>query len=259
MLETLIPAEEMNLINVNLPRAPRGLIWTRVAVQNYDGVIVPTKDPIGRELYWFTVRPLEGADEGTDRWAIEQRWISMTPLCLDLYGSSPARHLPRAAAARRRTGRALVAAEVVARSGQEGRAGRSVRGDRAGAVQGRPDCTLGACMALTATIYNFDIDLADSDRGVYETIALRVAQHPSESDEYLIGRVLAYLLEYTEGIEFSRGVSDPDEPMICDSRPDRHGSRAGSTSARRTARACTRRRRRRSAWWCIATRIPASG
>ena len=69
-------------------------------------------------------------------------------------------------------------------------------------------------MALTATIYNFEIDLDDSDRGVYETIALRVAQHPSESDEYLIGRVLAYLLEYTEGIEFSRGVSDPDEPMI---------------------------------------------
>ena len=69
-------------------------------------------------------------------------------------------------------------------------------------------------MALTATIYNFEIDLADSDRGVYETITLRVAQHPSESDEYLIGRVLAYLLEYTEGIEFSRGVSDPDEPMI---------------------------------------------
>lgn len=69
-------------------------------------------------------------------------------------------------------------------------------------------------MALTATIYNFDIDLADADRGVYETLALRVAQHPSESDEYLIGRVLAYLLEYREGIEFSRGVSDPDEPMI---------------------------------------------
>ena len=69
-------------------------------------------------------------------------------------------------------------------------------------------------MALTATIYNFDIDLADSDRNVYETIALRVAQHPSESDEYLIGRVLAYLLEYAEGIDFSRGVSEPEEPMI---------------------------------------------
>jgi uncharacterized protein YaeQ len=69
-------------------------------------------------------------------------------------------------------------------------------------------------MALTATIYNFDVELADSDRSVYESLALRVAQHPSESDEYLIARVLAYLLEYQEGIEFSRGVSEPDEPAI---------------------------------------------
>ena len=69
-------------------------------------------------------------------------------------------------------------------------------------------------MALTATIYNFDIELADNDRSIYESLALRVAQHPSESDEYLIARVLAYLLEYREGIEFSRGVSDPDEPTI---------------------------------------------
>ena len=56
--------------------------------------------------------------------------------------------------------------------------------------------------------------MSDSDRNVYETVALRVAQHPSESDEYLIARVLAYLLEYTEGIVFSRGVSEPEEPMI---------------------------------------------
>jgi uncharacterized protein YaeQ len=69
-------------------------------------------------------------------------------------------------------------------------------------------------MALTATIYNFDVELADSDREVYESLALRVAQHPSESSEYLIARVLAYLLEYREGIEFSRGVSEPDEPTI---------------------------------------------
>ncbi len=69
-------------------------------------------------------------------------------------------------------------------------------------------------MALTATIYNFDVDLSDNDRGVYESVALKVAQHPSESDEYLIARVLAYLLEYTEGIAFSRGVSEPDEPTI---------------------------------------------
>lgn len=69
-------------------------------------------------------------------------------------------------------------------------------------------------MALTATIYNFDIELADNDRNVYESLSLRMAQHPSESDEYLIARLLAYLLEYREGIEFSRGVSDPEEPTI---------------------------------------------
>jgi uncharacterized protein YaeQ len=69
-------------------------------------------------------------------------------------------------------------------------------------------------MALGATIYNFDVELADSDRQVYESLALRVARHPSESEEHLVTRLLAYLLEYAEGIEFSRGVSDPDEPAI---------------------------------------------
>jgi uncharacterized protein YaeQ len=69
-------------------------------------------------------------------------------------------------------------------------------------------------MALGATIYNFDIELADSDRHVYESLALRVARHPSESEEYLVTRLLAYLLEFAEGIAFSRGVSDPDEPTI---------------------------------------------
>jgi uncharacterized protein YaeQ len=69
-------------------------------------------------------------------------------------------------------------------------------------------------MALSATIYNLDIDLADNDRNVYESLALRVARHPSESEEYLITRVLAYAMEYAEGIEFSRGLSDPDVPAI---------------------------------------------
>ncbi len=70
-------------------------------------------------------------------------------------------------------------------------------------------------MALGATVYTLDIDLSDSDRSVYETLALRVARHPSESDDYLVGRVLAYCLEYTEEIEFSRGgLSDTEEPAI---------------------------------------------
>ncbi|MEO5897345.1 MAG: YaeQ family protein [Vicinamibacterales bacterium] len=69
-------------------------------------------------------------------------------------------------------------------------------------------------MALTSTVYSFNIDLSDSDRGVYETLDLKVARHPSESVEFLIARLLAYCLEYTEGIDFSRGLSDPDEPPL---------------------------------------------
>ena len=70
-------------------------------------------------------------------------------------------------------------------------------------------------MALSSTVFTFDIDLSDSDRGVYDTLALRVARHPSEADEFLVARVLAYCLEYTDGIGFSRGgLSDTDEPPI---------------------------------------------
>jgi uncharacterized protein YaeQ len=69
-------------------------------------------------------------------------------------------------------------------------------------------------MALGATIYNFDIELADVDRGVYESLALRVARHPSETAEYLLTRVLAYCLEFAEGISFGKGLSEPDEPAL---------------------------------------------
>ena len=69
-------------------------------------------------------------------------------------------------------------------------------------------------MALGATIYNFSIQLSDVDRGVYEALALKVARHPSETGEHLLTRVLAYCLEYAEGIGFSRGISDPDEPAL---------------------------------------------
>lgn len=69
-------------------------------------------------------------------------------------------------------------------------------------------------MALTATIYNFDIQLADVDRGVYESLSFRVACQPSETEEYLMSRVLAYCLEYTEGISFSRGIAEADVPAL---------------------------------------------
>ena len=69
-------------------------------------------------------------------------------------------------------------------------------------------------MALGATMYTFDIELADSDRAVYETLNLRVAQHPSETADSLVTRVIAYCLEYAEGIAFSKGLSDPGDPAI---------------------------------------------
>ena len=63
-------------------------------------------------------------------------------------------------------------------------------------------------------MYTFDIQLANVDRGVYDTLTLRVAMHPSESGEYFVARLLAYCLEFAEGIVFSKGVSDPDEPTV---------------------------------------------
>ena len=70
-------------------------------------------------------------------------------------------------------------------------------------------------MALTATMHKFDIELADSDRGVYKTLELRVARHPSEGGAFLLVRVLAYCIEYAEGITFSKGgISSVEEPAI---------------------------------------------
>jgi len=61
----------------------------------------------------------------------------------------------------------------------------------------------------------FEIALADADRHVYETVEWRVAQHPSESERYLVARVLARALEHAEGLEFSKGgVSDDEEPAL---------------------------------------------
>ena len=69
-------------------------------------------------------------------------------------------------------------------------------------------------MALGATLYVFEIELANSDRGIYHSFTLRVARHPSEAEDYLMTRVIAYCMEYAEGIAFSKGLSDPDEPAI---------------------------------------------
>lgn len=69
-------------------------------------------------------------------------------------------------------------------------------------------------MALQATMYHLQVALSDVDRGVYEALDLRLARHPSESMRYLLTRALAYCLLYQEGIAFTRGLAEADEPAL---------------------------------------------
>ena len=70
-------------------------------------------------------------------------------------------------------------------------------------------------MALPSTIQRFRIDLSDVDRNVYETIELRTAKHPSETDLYLVTRIVACCLHHEDGATMSRaGLCDPDEPPV---------------------------------------------
>jgi 5'-nucleotidase len=84
VLKILTAEKELALYNVNFPPNPKGILWTRQSVRLYDNQIVPAVDPMGRKHYWFTVIPLEPAEKGTDRWAIENGYVSITPLRLDL-------------------------------------------------------------------------------------------------------------------------------------------------------------------------------
>jgi len=69
-------------------------------------------------------------------------------------------------------------------------------------------------VAVGATIYTFAIQLSDSDRGVYQDLELRVARHPSETAPFMLARVLAYCLEYRDGIALTAGIAAVDEPAV---------------------------------------------
>lgn len=84
VLSLVLPQKELCLVNVNFPEDPRGIRWTRQSVRHYDGKVVPAEDPMHRQIFWFTVVPLEPAEEGTDRWAVENGYVSLTPLRLNL-------------------------------------------------------------------------------------------------------------------------------------------------------------------------------
>ncbi len=83
-IEILLKVPGSGLFNVNLPENPTDIKWTKQSVRFYDGIVKPGTDPFGRKHYWFNVKPMEAAEEGSDRWAVEHGFVSITPLCLDI-------------------------------------------------------------------------------------------------------------------------------------------------------------------------------
>ena len=84
LLEILLPRDDLRLVNVNIPPNPKGIAWVRQAVEKYDGQVVPANDPYGRPIYWLTVHQLKEHEAGTDLWAFEREYITVTPLTLDV-------------------------------------------------------------------------------------------------------------------------------------------------------------------------------
>jgi 5'-nucleotidase len=83
-LQLLFETEDVALYNVNFPQQPTSIKWTRQSVSLYDGTVIPSEDPMGRRNFWISVKSLEQAEENSDRWAMENNFVSITPLRLDL-------------------------------------------------------------------------------------------------------------------------------------------------------------------------------
>lgn len=101
-------------------------------------------------------------------------------------------------------------------------------------------------MALKATIYKVELDVADIDRGYYASHALTVARHPSETEERLMLRLLAFALFADAELTFGRGISSDDEPDLwqCDATGTiLHWIELGLPDERRLRRAAGRARR----------------
>lgn len=71
-------------------------------------------------------------------------------------------------------------------------------------------------MALGATIFKADLQIADMDRGYFASHAVVLARHPSETDERLMVRLLAFALNASDTLAFGKGLSTEDEPDLCD-------------------------------------------
>jgi len=117
-------------------------------------------------------------------------------------------------------------------------------------------------MALKPTIYKAQVELADSDRNCFESLSLTLARHPSETLERMVVRLLAYCLNCTRGLDFTRGLSTADEPDLwehSDSGEIRNWIEVGQPETPRLRKACGRARQvtvyafARSAptWWTL--------
>ena len=84
VIELLTTGDHPGLVNVNLPLEPIGIRWTHQSVRQYNGQVVEGQDPNGRRHYWFSAIPLTAPDEDSDRWAIENNFVSLTPIRLSL-------------------------------------------------------------------------------------------------------------------------------------------------------------------------------
>ena len=73
---------------------------------------------------------------------------------------------------------------------------------------------LGKIMAIKPTIYKFNITLSDMNREIYETLNLTIAQHPSETAERMMTRVLAFCINFEERLSFAKGLSEVEEPDL---------------------------------------------
>jgi 5'-nucleotidase len=85
VLKLLLEDRDWTLINVNFPaKEPKGMRWARQSVRHYNGKIFPSQHPRGWKFFWFSVTAIEAPEEGTDRWSVEQGYVALTPLRLDL-------------------------------------------------------------------------------------------------------------------------------------------------------------------------------
>ena len=98
-------------------------------------------------------------------------------------------------------------------------------------------------MAIKSTIFKIDLQITDLDRNYYQTHALTIARHPSETDERMIVRVIAFALHAHASLEFGKGLSAEDEPDLW--RRDLTGTieqwiEVGLPDEKRIRRACGR-------------------